>query len=247
VLLQQCPLKFAPLLTDESTLQSFVSQNGPALEALATQLKALDGAQSELVEVLDKLSQSVTHATKLSDCQICSCFETLRGQVKLADQCPLIAGFEASAKSAQEKGDIYLELKLKSISKYLRTSKNVPWYKFLRGMIAPRRDGWCGDDLEAISTFVATNANGSFELFFKSIVDVAKSHAILLSDVNTIKTNLSKEWEHVQKSAAKANEARVNTNKAFQQIKLHYDDFNFNRVRENYNPLDIYLSNYNYL
>ncbi|ETO06326.1 hypothetical protein RFI_23764 [Reticulomyxa filosa] len=247
VLIHQFPVKFAPLFTQESALQSFVTQNQTSFETYASQLKTLYGAQETFAESLRQFKDSIRESTNLKCCAIFNSFNVLKAHVKLTDQCPLTISLESAAKRAQEKGDIHAELKLRSTSKYLKTSKNVPWYKLFRTINAPRRGEFCGDGLEAISTYAATNGNEAFETLFKSIVESLKSNALLSSEVNTIKSSLAKQWEQVQKNAVKVNEARINANNALYQIQLQHDDLNFNRIRDNYNPLDIYLSNYNYL
>ncbi|ETO34038.1 hypothetical protein RFI_03056 [Reticulomyxa filosa] len=246
VLINQFPIKFAPLFTQESALQSFVTQNQTSLETYASQLKTLYGAQETFAESLQQFKDFIRESTNLNCCAISNAFGPLKSHVKLTDQCPLVISLESAAKRAQEKGDIHAELKLKSTVKYLKTSKNVSWYKLFRTINAPRRGEFCGDGLEAISTYAATNGNEAFETLFKGIVGSLKSHALLSSDVNKIKSSLAKQWEQVQKNAVKVNEARINSNNALYQIQLQHDDLNFNRIKDNYNPLDIYLSNYNY-
>jgi len=210
----------------------------------------LYSGQTAFAESLQRLSEAISGVVKVQSCEATMCFEALKGNIKCVDQCPLVASLETAATSAQQKSDLYGELQLKSLSKYLRTAKNVHWYKLYRAMITPRKGFWNGDDLEAISTFVATNSTEASEILLSSVIEAMKCNAALSSDVNTAKSSLSKtiskEWEEVKQNATKVNEARVKVHSAFQQIQFQFDDFHFDRVRENYNPLDIYLSNYSH-
>jgi len=250
VLIHQLPVEFAPFFAQTSILDSFITKNEPVFQACATHMADLYAAQTTFAKSLDQLTKAISNAVKLESTKVVKCFEALQANVKCVDQCPLITFLETAAANAQQETDLYTELQLRSLSKYLRTTKNVHWYKLYRSMVAPRKGDWCGDALEAISTFVATNASGALEPLLGSIVETLKLNASLSSDASDAKSSVSsatsKEWEQFKQDAIKVNDARVKVNSAFQQIQFKFDDLHFGRIRENYNPLDVYLSNYNH-
>jgi len=250
ILIHELPTQFAPFFIRDSIMQSFVEKNESAFQTCASMMTTLYSAQTAFADSLLRLSDTIGIFGKCQSSEAAKCLEALKGNIKCEDKCPLIASLEAVATSAQQKNDLYGELQLKSLSKYLKTAKNVHWYKLYRAMITPRKGFWKGDDLEAISTFVATNSTEASEIVLSSVIGAMKCNAGLSSDVNAAKsslsTTISKEWEEIKQSATKVNEARIKAHTAFQQIQFKFDDFHFDRIRENYNPLDIYLSNYSH-
>jgi hypothetical protein len=253
VLMAENPSFVGQFLTDSEKLDAFISETVPLIEDTASVQRDYFEANRKLAGALDAFFNAVVERSGVKSSESAAfaksvrttAFSALISDVDVGEICPIQSSLRRQADAYAESGEVTRETQTRAYAEYLKKPVNmvsVYWYAVGGYILQQPEHGLSPLSLTGAPRAFAEFASEAQDSFFA----VVTSELAKLGVTDFDARQFADEWAAAQEAGREANELLTKRNELLAQWKLNFDDVDFERVREFWNPFDVHLSQHRY-